>query len=49
MREVVRRARAIYDSIFPPSNPAGEQRDNVSLAHAVRSANGRRSEEDALP
>jgi hypothetical protein len=36
---LIREARAIYDSIFPPGRPAGEQQDKT--AAALRS--------DALP
>jgi hypothetical protein len=30
---LIREARAIYDSIFPPSDPVSEQRDRASASH----------------
>ncbi|WFU21774.1 hypothetical protein QA649_27160 [Bradyrhizobium sp. CB1717] len=30
---LIREARAIYDSVFPPSDPLREQRDKVSASH----------------
>jgi hypothetical protein len=46
---LIRRARAIYDSIFPPADPVGEQqRDNASVSHTVRGANARHSDEVLL-
>jgi hypothetical protein len=30
---LIREARAIYDSVFPPSDPVGEQRDKASASH----------------
>ena len=33
---LIREARAIYDSIFPPSEPVGEQRDKIIGANAYR-------------
>jgi len=29
----IREARAIYDSVFPPSDPIREQRDRASARH----------------
>jgi len=39
---LIREARAIYDSIFPPADPASEQQAQVS--HTVGGANARRSD-----
>ena len=41
---LIREARAIYDSIFPPADPASEQQDNTPLSHAISGANANRSE-----
>ena len=30
---LIREARAIYDSVFPPSDPVPEQRDKASASH----------------
>ncbi|WBL79582.1 hypothetical protein I3J27_03905 [Bradyrhizobium xenonodulans] len=34
---LIQEARAIYDSIFPPNDPAGEPQDKTSM---IRAANG---------
>ena len=39
---LIREARAIYDSIFPPADPASEQQDKAPVSHSVRGANGYR-------
>ncbi len=31
---LIKEARAIYDSIFPPADPAGERRDTASIGRA---------------
>jgi hypothetical protein len=36
---LIREARAIYDSIFPPAAPVGEQSDRAPVAHTIRGAN----------
>jgi hypothetical protein len=41
---LIRDARAIYDSIFPPADPESEQGDKVSAAHTVSGANAHRSD-----
>ena len=41
---LIREARAIYDSIFPPADPVSEQQDKVSASHAVSGANAHRSD-----
>ena len=40
---LVREARAKYDGIFPPADPAGEQQDKAPISHAVSGANAHRS------
>lgn len=30
---LIQEARAIYDSIFPPVDPAGERQDNAATSH----------------
>jgi hypothetical protein len=41
---LIREARAIYDSIFPPADPAGEQQGRAAPAtDGVSLANGQRS------
>jgi hypothetical protein len=36
---LIREARAIYDSIFPPVDPVGEQRDKAPISHKANDAN----------
>ena len=36
---LIREARAIYDSIFPPADPVSEQRNSAPAGHAVSGAN----------
>jgi hypothetical protein len=36
---LIREARAIYDSIFPPADPVGEQQDKALIGYAVSGAN----------
>jgi hypothetical protein len=40
---LIREARAIYDSIFPPANAVGEQRNKAPVSHPVSGANARSS------
>jgi hypothetical protein len=42
---LIRRARAIYDSIFPPVHRAGEQRGKAAIGHAVSGTNAHRGDE----
>jgi len=42
---LIREARAIYDSIFPPAGPLREQGRNAPANHAAGSASARRSDE----
>jgi hypothetical protein len=46
---LIREARAIYDSIFPPADPVSEQRAKASASHSVSGANARRSDGILLP
>jgi hypothetical protein len=41
---LVREARAMYNSIFPPSDPVSEQQDKVPASHAVSGGSVRRSD-----
>ena len=42
---LIRRARAIYDHIFPPVDLVGERRDRAAASHAVTEANAWPSDE----
>jgi hypothetical protein len=39
---LVREARAIYESIFPPVDPVGERPAKVAVSHSVDDANSPR-------
>lgn len=39
---LIREARAIYDSIFPPTDPGSQQRDNAPVSHAISGINAYR-------
>jgi hypothetical protein len=41
---LVREARAIYDSVFPSSDPVREQRDKASASHMRVGADAHRGE-----
>ena len=41
---LIRVARAIYDSIFPPADPVSEQQDQAPISHTVSGANAHRSD-----
>ena len=41
---LIREARAIYDSLFPPADPVSEQQDKAPTSHTVSGANAHRSE-----
>ena len=41
---LIREARAIYGSIFPPADPASEQQDKAPISHTVSGANAHRSD-----
>ena len=36
---LIREARAIYDSIFPPADPVRERQDKAPVSHSVSGAN----------
>ena len=38
---LIRDARALYDSIFPPTDPSGEQQDNPAGDAGADRGNGR--------
>jgi hypothetical protein len=40
---IVREARAIYDSIFPPADPVSEKQNKAPVSHTVSGANAQRS------
>ena len=42
---LIREARAMYDSVFPSSDPANMQRDNTPIAHSVNGPNIRQGGE----
>jgi hypothetical protein len=35
---LIREARAIYESIFPPADPVGEQQDSAPVSYTIRGA-----------
>ncbi|WFU25703.1 hypothetical protein QA649_05705 [Bradyrhizobium sp. CB1717] len=37
---LIKEARAIYDSIFPPDDPASVQQDNATIARSVSGNDG---------
>jgi hypothetical protein len=41
---LIREARAIYDSLFPPADPVSEQQNKVPVSHTVSGANTDRSD-----
>jgi hypothetical protein len=41
---LIREARAIYDSIFPPADPVSEKRNKAPVSHTASGANARRSD-----
>ena len=41
---LIREARAIYDSIFPPADPVSEKQDKAPTSHTVSGANAHRSD-----
>jgi hypothetical protein len=41
---LIRRARAIYDSVFPPADLVSERQNKVPVGHAVSSANAHRGD-----
>jgi hypothetical protein len=45
---LIREARARYESIFPPADPVSEQRDRAQPTDTVSGANAHRGEVDLL-
>jgi hypothetical protein len=41
---LIREARAIYDSIFPPANPVSEKQNKAPASHVHNGANAHRRE-----
>ena len=41
---LIREARAMYDSIFPPTDPVGEKQSKASVSRTVSGANAHRSD-----
>jgi hypothetical protein len=41
---LVREARALYDSIFPPADPVSEKQNKAPVSHSVGGANTYRSD-----
>ena len=41
---LIRGAREIYDSIFPPADPVSEKQDKAPVSHPVSGANIHRSD-----
>ena len=41
---LIQEARAIYDNIFPPTDPVREQHDKTPTRHSVGGANAHRSD-----
>jgi hypothetical protein len=46
---LIRVARAIYDSIFPPADPVSEQQDKAPTNHTVSGANAHCRDGVVLP
>jgi hypothetical protein len=46
---LIRVARAMYDSIFPPADPVSEQQNKARTSHTVSGANADRSDGVLLP
>ena len=40
---LIREARAIYDSIFPPADPVSGKQNKAPVSHTVSGANAHRS------
>jgi hypothetical protein len=40
---LIREARAIYDSIFPPADPVGEKQNNAPVGQTVGGADAHRN------
>jgi len=45
---LIREARAIYDSIFPPTDPVSGRQDKTAAIHAVGGGNAQRGDRVVL-
>ena len=41
---LIREARAIYDSVFPPADPVSEKQNRAPVSHTVSGANAYRND-----
>ena len=46
---LIREARAIYDSIFPPADPASQKQNRAPVSQTASSANAHRGDGVLLP
>jgi hypothetical protein len=46
---LIRRARAIYNSVFPPADPVSADRDKASLGHEVSNTDTSQVEAGRVP
>jgi hypothetical protein len=46
---LIREARAIYDSIFPPADSVRERHDKAPISQTISGANAHRSDGGLLP
>ena len=46
---LIREARAIYDSVFPPADQVSERHDKAPVSHPISGANTHRSDGVLLP
>jgi hypothetical protein len=45
---LIREARAIYDSVFPPADPVSEQQDKAPISQRISGVNAPRSDGSLL-
>jgi hypothetical protein len=41
---LIREARAIYNSIFPPADPVGEKQNKAPISHTLSGGNAHRND-----
>lgn len=41
---LIREARAIYNSIFPPADPVSEKQNKAAISHTIGAADAHRSD-----
>jgi hypothetical protein len=41
---LIREARVMYDSVFPPADPVGEEQDKAPITQGIGDANAPRSD-----